>query len=489
MKKSLQILIVLVFLCGISEAQTNVSGVISTNTTWDLAGSPYIVTADVTVAAYVRLTIAPGVAVKFEDGKQLYVASYGIIRAIGTVTDSITFTSNSNSPHIGSWYQIYALNTCPDSIFFNYCNFRYARIGLNYIANDRSYLKNSNFSNDSVGLETYSATYKFVDSCAFTNNNTGCYNDWTHLRNCTAINNLIGIEAIDGIEENCVIKYNQTGIFINNNATLKNCVIDSNTNFGINKAWYNTGHDSILNCQINHNMIGMNFSNAYVFISGCIFEYDSIGVYFYGTNLGVSCYIHYTQMKYDNIGLQIDNTLDTLMNSVFENDSIGIIFTLQARGRYISCNKICNNFTSDVYTTSFYYDNNMTNNYWCTTDTNLIHSRITGSQSMIVYVSPVDSLQCYQSFTTTVNEISFNPPQISLYPNPTTGTFALSYHLSTPDVVLQLLDISGRVVYKQSISGSIGNEIIDASALISGMYFWQLTSATETWQGKVFVEK
>ncbi|HMF09600.1 MAG TPA: hypothetical protein VKJ00_10720, partial [Thermoanaerobaculia bacterium] len=53
-------------------AQTNVSGTISTNTTWTLAGSPYIVTSDVFVensaAPVPVLTIQAGVTVKFNSG-------------------------------------------------------------------------------------------------------------------------------------------------------------------------------------------------------------------------------------------------------------------------------------------------------------------------------------------------------------------------------------------------------------------------------------
>ena len=46
---------------------TDVCGAIGANTTWNLAGSPYRVTCDVTVNAGVTLTIAPGVVIKFNS--------------------------------------------------------------------------------------------------------------------------------------------------------------------------------------------------------------------------------------------------------------------------------------------------------------------------------------------------------------------------------------------------------------------------------------
>lgn len=76
-------------------SQTYVSGGIYSNTTWNLAGSPYIVTGDVVVFAEVELTIDPGVAVKFDAGTGLEIR--GVLTAIGTITDSIEFTSNLSS--------------------------------------------------------------------------------------------------------------------------------------------------------------------------------------------------------------------------------------------------------------------------------------------------------------------------------------------------------------------------------------------------------
>ncbi len=71
---------------------TNVSGTISSNTTWTLANSPYVVTGNVTVAAGVTLTVDAGVVVKFNNPfRQLTVN--GTLRSLGTSASHVTFTS------------------------------------------------------------------------------------------------------------------------------------------------------------------------------------------------------------------------------------------------------------------------------------------------------------------------------------------------------------------------------------------------------------
>ena len=54
------------FLIGISHADTNMSGNITTDTTWTLANSPYIVTGRVQVFEGATLTIEQGVNDKSE---------------------------------------------------------------------------------------------------------------------------------------------------------------------------------------------------------------------------------------------------------------------------------------------------------------------------------------------------------------------------------------------------------------------------------------
>lgn len=82
-------------------SQTNVGGIISTNTTWTLAGSPYIVTQNTLVDAGVSLTVNSGVIIKFNTNKVLQVK--GTLRAIGTASDKIYFTSNAVNPAPGDW--------------------------------------------------------------------------------------------------------------------------------------------------------------------------------------------------------------------------------------------------------------------------------------------------------------------------------------------------------------------------------------------------
>jgi parallel beta-helix repeat protein len=84
---------------------TDVSGLISINTTWNITGSPYIVIDNVTVDTGVTLTIEGGVEVRFDGPFDLNVN--GSLHAVGNPTSRINFTSNSGSPCPGDWDRIH----------------------------------------------------------------------------------------------------------------------------------------------------------------------------------------------------------------------------------------------------------------------------------------------------------------------------------------------------------------------------------------------
>lgn len=92
-----------------AQAATAVSGVISANTTWALAQSPFEVTADVSVGNGATLTIEAGATVYFDAGTNLIVSS-GAIIARGTAGQPIILTSvldtAGGSPVSGSWGHI-----------------------------------------------------------------------------------------------------------------------------------------------------------------------------------------------------------------------------------------------------------------------------------------------------------------------------------------------------------------------------------------------
>jgi RHS repeat-associated protein len=105
-------------------AETLVSGNITKNTTWTLAGSPYIITGNVSVrhsqflnSPTATLTIEPGVEVRFEPGTGMYIgykgghpyyhSYFGALSARGTAAAPITFTSNVDFPAPGDWSGIY----------------------------------------------------------------------------------------------------------------------------------------------------------------------------------------------------------------------------------------------------------------------------------------------------------------------------------------------------------------------------------------------
>ena len=66
-KRELWLMIFMMLMLSRAHA-TDVNGVISSDATWLLANSPYVVTSSIIVNTGVTLTIQPGVTVKFIDG-------------------------------------------------------------------------------------------------------------------------------------------------------------------------------------------------------------------------------------------------------------------------------------------------------------------------------------------------------------------------------------------------------------------------------------
>ncbi|MBT8340583.1 MAG: hypothetical protein HKP58_02310 [Desulfatitalea sp.] len=146
-----------------ASADTTVGGTISTDTTWTLAGSPYVVTANITVQGVdgpddiTTLTIEPGVQVRFNRYRLMNIGGNtgnpGALVAQGTSANPIMFTSNETNKAPGDWYGVRIFNTADDtSTLMAHCVVEYSGYGSNgavYIYNAAPSIQNCEFRNAS----------------------------------------------------------------------------------------------------------------------------------------------------------------------------------------------------------------------------------------------------------------------------------------------------------------------------------------------------
>ena len=102
-------------LCIPKALATDVSGTLTSETTWSASGSPYVVTGSVLVRERVKLTVEAGVEVRFDSGTSLQV--FGELVARGTSSSGITFTSAQDSKAAGDWGQIVFYDSSVDASY------------------------------------------------------------------------------------------------------------------------------------------------------------------------------------------------------------------------------------------------------------------------------------------------------------------------------------------------------------------------------------
>lgn len=154
--------------------------------TWTKANSPYKVKGDITVSSNDKLIIEPGVEVIFEGLYKLQVN--GVLEAIGSTSDSITFTADDKQ--VG-WGGIRFDNSASgangamsnnDSSFISFCRLEYGIVKTSWPDNSggaifaasfpQLKISNSIFENNESlkGGAIYIQDGGFIDSCSFVNN-------------------------------------------------------------------------------------------------------------------------------------------------------------------------------------------------------------------------------------------------------------------------------------------------------------------------------
>ncbi len=184
---------------------TPIVGSITTPFTFTQAGSPYTLTGIVSVINGAKLTIEPGVEVRFLAGAELQLSDQAQLAAIGTPGQPITFTSDLPAPAAGDWNGI-RFDSDAMTGTIHYALIEYAQVGVEF--------KDNLFG---TGYDVSNSTFRYIDSGAIMgspddaqfNYNT-IYRAGAGIKVNEAFGNSIQGNQIYDVDESC-IALNRTG--------------------------------------------------------------------------------------------------------------------------------------------------------------------------------------------------------------------------------------------------------------------------------------
>ncbi len=378
---------------------TDITGIISTNTIWNLSGSPYYIIGNVSVNQGAFLTIKPGVEVLFNGSNSLIVD--GVLNATGTLNNPIIFTSNATLPQKADWDSILIRNKSSTIInakisyanngikledglceiynntFYNNTNGVFVDIWDGLLQNFRLNIYNNTFFQNNDGIYIYRLSeiyedYSFIKhNRVFNNSNNGIYvagileNDLSIQNNRLFNNSGYGIQIELGIEAssngwkfnnqyNDIFNNRQGGISIlnldENFYSINYNNIYNNSNWAINCVW----QDSTKVINATNNWWGT--SNYTEIEEELIFDNDDNSNYArvnYNPFLTSVIIETYNAEPPQWSNLQINDTFIRSGDNV--NISIEVIDNIQVDNVWININETTNNMTIFTGTNTFYY--------------------------------------------------------------------------------------------------------------------------------------
>lgn len=342
-------------------AQTNISGLISSDMNWSIAGSPYIVVGNTLLSSGYTITIDPGVEVKFNSNTTIQIDG-GLI-AIGTAQNRIRFTSNQINPAPGDWGEIHYTNTSSGDM--RYCDVLYGGNGTGsiHIDNSSPYFNHCKISySSSDGVYCSGAACQIDSSVVSYCNGYGLYfiNVSLHSSGLTI--------ASDSIMNNT-----NGGIHIENNTggatVFRGNYFSSNSNNGAISIHSNTYYFS--NVEITNNYFTENTSH----LGGVVYIPNGIGI-----QVTENYFINNSDVSYDGGVVEFGGgNFNNVECNIFLNNQTGahgVLGLLGDADGSVSHNRFEGNYTtygvvitsvstSTVTGNGFYFTNNIVKNNYC----------------------------------------------------------------------------------------------------------------------------
>jgi len=115
----------------------------------------------------------------------------------------------------------------------------------------------------------------------------------------------------------------------------------------------------------------------------------------------------------------------------------------------------------------------------------IINSKVIVSGNVVCHLLYLDNLALTNS-ASGIGNVNSNENRISVFPNPSSGKF--TFQTDRDITVLNIYDVSGKLVYSQKNISAMNN--IDISAYADGVFFYELTNnAGQVIRGKIFKQK
>lgn len=312
--KPIQILLLSLVFANTLYSQTTLQGGIYQNTTWTLAGSPYVLTGSVVVFPGKTLTIEPGVEILIDNqsSNSIYIETRGTINCVGTdnlpikvrtmydttnvgwqgfvCTSSQGGVLNANRFDIANASAPLAYETPLSNYQYTNCKFRHCFQAISL--GNAVELINCQFIDNETAV--YGWSYFSIDNCLFRDNNTAvfAYPTAFTMTNSQFIDNQTGVNFASGIFDSlfisdCQFQNNTMALGYPNNGIIKNCIFSDNTTaiqyaYGVevstNEFMYNEiAIEASVESDIHDNLVTNNFGG--ILISGVSSPQDSPQIY------------------------------------------------------------------------------------------------------------------------------------------------------------------------------------------------------------------